>query len=562
MFPARILLFGDWGKAMWGFARYGLASLLIGIAAAKAGEAQPSQRTCWPQKPFQANSALSLVAAAETKTLSVSFNTAALVDVISTAETRGSRKTVRLKEEASGQLTGASDMHLQNGLDYYEVGHTPLRLRLAAQTEVDIAATVTLVNDRIPAGTSATIKLTGNEQLSVELGAAAKLTPSAKFGIDDLRPQLLPSATPPRTIKAKAFKLGAGFAASKSDLSACIFDGTKWEHASIENVNVTEDSADLAIALPDALSWSWKNALAVMLPDGRYAGHGFFRIVPTWVAGAVALLVLLVGHFLIWGLVIWKARTTDDTFAWRNAFKGSLGKFSQAWFSGSNRVPSLSMFQIYIWTWLVIVGLTYVLTITGELFAITPQVLSLLGIAGLGSLAARFVATPSDQRPNSDPPKFSDILKTNKEFDLYKLQMFLFTVYTAGFVGVRIAFDQAFPQLDTNLLLLMGISNGIYVGSKASQGESPYQSAERLDLQLKLLTEAKSTADNEVTRLTTEKTKIEADLALKPNDVDLKLLQAMNKKRLDDADAKAKDLQKQLDDTATARKTAIEKIGK
>ena len=40
------------------------------------------------------------------------------------------------------------------------------------------------------------------------------------------------------------------------------------------------------------------------------------------------------------------------------------------------------------------------------------------------------------------------------------------------------------------------------------------------------------------------------------------LQQTINNKRLDDANAKAKDLQKQVDDTAAARKTAIEKIGK
>ena len=223
------------------------------------------------------------------------------------------------------------------------------------------------------------------------------------------------------------------------------------------------------------------------------------------------------------------------------------------------------MFQIYIWTWLVIVGLTYVLTLTGELFAITPQVLSLLGIAGIGSLAARFVAGPPDQASKAANPKFSDILKTNDEFDLYKLQMFLFTVYTAGFVGVRIAFDQAFPVVDSSLLMLMGISNGIYVGSKVSSGESLYRSAERLDLQQKLLSEAKTNAEGEVARLTAIKTKIETDLKGNPTAAeaeDLKTQETINKKRLDDANAKVKDLQKQLEDTAVARKAAIDKLGK
>ena len=70
--------------------------------------------------------------------------------------------------------------------------------------------------------------------------------------------------------------------------------------------------------------------------------------------------------------------------------------------------------------------------------------------------------------------------------------MFIFTLGAALFVYGRVLNDHAFPELDQNLLLLLGISNGIYVGSKVAPGESMYRAAERLDIDLKVLNEAKA----------------------------------------------------------------------
>ncbi|MBT8407981.1 MAG: hypothetical protein KJP05_11025, partial [Deltaproteobacteria bacterium] len=91
--------------------------------------------------------------------------------------------------------------------------------------------------------------------------------------------------------------------------------------------------------------------------------------------------------------------------------------------------------------------------------------------------------------------------------------MFVFTVGTVLFVGVRIVVDQAFPVLDANLLLLLGISNGIYVGAKAASGESPFRAAERLDLELKVLEEARKNAADDQDRRAAEIAEIDAKVA-------------------------------------------------
>ena len=135
--------------------------------------------------------------------------------------------------------------------------------------------------------------------------------------------------------------------------------------------------------------------------------------------------------------------------------------------------------------------------------------------------------------------------------------MFLFTILIAGFVAVRIAIDEAFPPLETSLLLLMGISNGIYVGSKAVASDDPLQTALRLDIQLKVLTVAKDSADAELKRITEEKAKIDDDLKLNLNDDALKVKQGTNAMELKNTTEKAAKAKKDLDDTIAAYKTAV-----
>ena len=290
------------GAEMWRCLACAFVSILVGMAAVTASRAQGSQRICWPQTKFSKEQKFQVVAVAEI-VLTASFNADTPVNVISPIEPKGLKK-VQLTT-ASGKLIDASGQHLltEPGQAYYEVGQAILGL--VARTEIEIDTTkINLTNGILPAGSSGRLKLAKGDRLNVELlGENASLTRAADLGSDYLRPEFLPTATPPRTIKAKAIKIGAGVNAAKTNLLACIRNGDTWVRAPIEKVISTEDSADITVALPDTLGWG-KNTLAVMFDDGKFVGHGSFWIVPTWIAGLVALVVVVLGHFLTWGLVI------------------------------------------------------------------------------------------------------------------------------------------------------------------------------------------------------------------------------------------------------------------
>ena len=80
---------------------------------------------------------------------------------------------------------------------------------------------------------------------------------------------------------------------------------------------------------------------------------------------------------------------------------------------------------------------------------------------------------------------------TGGEVDLFKVQMLAFTTLIILFVLFRLIRSEAFPELSENLLLLMGVSQSIYVGSKLIPSD-PQAQMEAARLELETLRERKS----------------------------------------------------------------------
>ena len=145
---------------------------------------------------------------------------------------------------------------------------------------------------------------------------------------------------------------------------------------------------------------------------------------------------------------------------------------------------SLSQLQIVLWT--VVVGLSaiYVMTLSGNLISISDGTLTLLGIASGAALLARVpsaAGTPVQAAPVAPPvappvvaplpitPEWSDLVAPNRqtrEIDVTRLQMLVFTLITAGFVMIKVVVDYEIPAIPANFLILMGISNGVYVAGR------------------------------------------------------------------------------------------------
>ena len=149
---------------------------------------------------------------------------------------------------------------------------------------------------------------------------------------------------------------------------------------------------------------------------------------------------------------------------------------------------NLPKMQILFFVLLVSYGLTYLALWRGELSNISPSIVYLLGIPALGTLGAQVAATARNrlssenwawlvsQRvlPLNDPgsevgPRFSDLIMSDSELDLYKLQAVTFStivgfsMLTSGPMGLA-----KFEVPDT-LLQILGLSQVVLVGGRLAK---------------------------------------------------------------------------------------------
>lgn len=147
---------------------------------------------------------------------------------------------------------------------------------------------------------------------------------------------------------------------------------------------------------------------------------------------------------------------------------------------------SLSQLQVLLWTGVVAVSAIYVMTLSGNLINITQGTLTLLGIASAAALLARVpvsgstgAADTTDDNDGPAPgsvgaaavpvpvtPEWADLViadRSSRQIDITRLQMLAFTLITAGFVLITVIVDYEIPEIPANFLLLMGMSNGVYV---------------------------------------------------------------------------------------------------
>jgi hypothetical protein len=82
---------------------------------------------------------------------------------------------------------------------------------------------------------------------------------------------------------------------------------------------------------------------------------------------------------------------------------------------------------------------------------------------------------PTVIKTTSRTPKWSDLVEAESggEVDVARIQMLYFTLIAAAFVLHKITVSYEIPNIPEGMLLLMGISNGIYLTSKFLPNRSP-----------------------------------------------------------------------------------------
>jgi len=134
---------------------------------------------------------------------------------------------------------------------------------------------------------------------------------------------------------------------------------------------------------------------------------------------------------------------------------------------------SLSQFQIVLWVFVIGAATAYVMALSGNLVPLTEGTLALLGISGVATLASQIKASSAADRPEAETekkqpaaPNWHDLISSDGQIDVTRLQMLFFTVLIAVFVSMHVIDSFQIPEIPTSFLQLMGLSNGVYLASK------------------------------------------------------------------------------------------------
>ena len=152
---------------------------------------------------------------------------------------------------------------------------------------------------------------------------------------------------------------------------------------------------------------------------------------------------------------------------------------------------SLSQFQIFGFTLLVLGLLVFVLLRTGVLSDISTDMLLLLGISAAGTVGSKTAEVMkkrlssenwswlrnegwltvyeegTGQAADAKRARWGDLLKINASFDIYSLQLAVFSLLVALGILTSDLNKLSTFSVPPNLLALLGLSNVVYIGGKA-----------------------------------------------------------------------------------------------
>jgi len=150
---------------------------------------------------------------------------------------------------------------------------------------------------------------------------------------------------------------------------------------------------------------------------------------------------------------------------------------------------SLSRTQMAFWFFLVITAFVLIWMIIGDMDTITPGVLVLIGISAGTALGATAIdsgkrkTTPEPARGEESKGFLNDILSDGTGVTFHRFQIVVWTI-VLGFIFSRRVLNQlAMPDFGTNLLTLMGISSGTYLGLKLPEQFAPAAPPEKIQSQ-------------------------------------------------------------------------------
>lgn len=186
--------------------------------------------------------------------------------------------------------------------------------------------------------------------------------------------------------------------------------------------------------------------------------------------------------------------------------------FSKLWVkpvaltAGQFGKASLSNFQIFGFTLVVLFRLLYTLASCGVLSGLSEDILLLLGISAVGTTGSKVIALGNKRltfsnwawlrnhqwltigekgyeggKPKLEDAKWSDLIKSGGSLDVYSFQLSGFSLLVAASLLVGIGSDMANFTLPSNFLSILGLSNAVYLGGKVTEPNSYEELNQKID---------------------------------------------------------------------------------
>jgi len=160
--------------------------------------------------------------------------------------------------------------------------------------------------------------------------------------------------------------------------------------------------------------------------------------------------------------------------------KSKLGNMLKDSSNIKDKPYSLSRTQLAFWTLILLISIVYIWMRTSELIEITDTVLVLLGISLGTNIAGRLIDNSDiinpqikkrHQNENSGKSFFINICSDRSGLSIHRFQNVAFSLI----IGIYFLFEvftlNTIPDLNTNLLILMGISSGGYLTIKTGENK-------------------------------------------------------------------------------------------
>ncbi|MCF7787019.1 MAG: hypothetical protein K9N47_12915 [Prosthecobacter sp.] len=179
------------------------------------------------------------------------------------------------------------------------------------------------------------------------------------------------------------------------------------------------------------------------------------------------------------GLFIWKVPTSDVLRDTGITLKNLTQPAPNYWHQHKHPL-SLARLQMSIWFFIIIGSFVFLWSTTGSLAGVNNTALILMGISGGTSMFAAIISEKREWDAKQREPEnasnrvvmnwFIDILSSDEGMTIHRFQMFAWTLVLAVVFVNGVLSDYAMPLFSNELLGLMGISSGVYIGFKIKEG--------------------------------------------------------------------------------------------